>query len=321
MMRMAFSVAGAALGMTWAVSGVAAEPLAEAKAKIAQCIEKEGDEYVAARNWLIEHPEALDSLGEDSWKERWVKRICKGWIENRDLYEREMKSFELGEMHARHSVRVGVPDPFSWAKGASRTHGDKDIPLAVECLWKTGRGWRRYKAWRMYAVVEYLKMMGGPSVLDPAMDVLVSRSSGEEQAPDPGCEYPRMDPGMRAFAELFDQMAPYRPVEIILTFGDKSTLTKLQRLMDSTETAETLKKVLKTTITLLRQRLEAKRQGQPVEKVGQHDLYAEFGDATTLKNMRTFWGRATGPYAEKFHRDIAKLEKRLQEEEKPAEMD
>ena len=321
MMRIAFGPACIALILTWAVSGVPAEPVAEAKAKIADCIEKEGDEYIAARNWLIEHPEALEVLREDSWKERWLMRICRAWIEDKDLCERAMKTFEVGEINARRSVSVVVPDAVHWADGASRNYGAKGVPLGVECLWKTGRNWRKYKAWRVAAVVEYLKVAGDASILDPAIDLLVSHSAGEQEVADAVSEYPEMDPGMRALAELIDQMAPYRPVELILTFGDESTLTKLRSLMDSPETAAMLKKVLNTTIGLLQQRLEAKRQGQPVEKVGPHDLYPGFGDATTLENMRRIWSRTTSPYAEKFRRDMANLEKRLQEEKKASKPD
>jgi hypothetical protein len=189
----------------------------------------------------------------------------------------------------------------------------------MEWMWKTGRNWRRFKAWRVAAVVQYLKLEGDVSVLDPAIDVLTTQSWEAVATSDRGSEYPpRME---RAPAELEDQMAPYRPVELILTFGDESTLTQLRNLTARPETADTLKRVLNTTISLLEQRLEAKRLGQPVEKVGPHDLYAEIGDASTLENMRKFWGHATGPYAEKFHRDMAKLEKRLQEQEKAGKPD
>ena len=169
------------------------------------------------------------------------------------------------------------------------------------------------------SVVEYLKLEGDDSVLDPAIEVLASQSWENDEKVEPGSEYPRMDPGARAMAELVDQMTPYRPVELILTFGDEGTLAELNRVMEGPETGERLKEVLRKTIALVHQRLEAKRQGKAVEKVGPHDLYAEFGDATTAENMRTVWGRARGPYAEKFHRATARLEKRLEREKKAEE--
>jgi hypothetical protein len=143
MIRIVLATASVVLTLAWAVSGDGAEPLAEGKAKISQCVEKEGEEYIEARNWLIERPEALDLLHEDSWKQRWVKRICQGWMEHRELYERDMRGFESAEIVGRGAVVTMVPDAVSWGRTGSGAYGDKLVPLTVECLWKTGRRWRR----------------------------------------------------------------------------------------------------------------------------------------------------------------------------------
>ncbi len=317
MIRMAFNVACIAGVLVGGVRGSGTEPPQEAKAKIAQCIEREGDEYVEARNWLIEHPEALDLLGEQSWKESWLKKICQGWIEQKALYEREMKTFEIGEMHARRSVSVGVPGPLHWAEGASRTHGDKDVPLMVECLWKTGRNWRRYKAWRMYAVVEYLKRHGDASILDPAIESLVSQSWNSKPAPDPGSEYPRMSRFTTASAHTADQLAPYTPVKLIVEFGDEDTLRKLRTFREKPQTSDRSKKVLQRSIELLERRLDRKMRGEPVEKV---DLAVEFGDHRTLENLKV-WDEIHGneAFKQKTRDRAARLEKRLQEEKESNE--
>lgn len=316
MMRIAFSVAGVTLGMTWAVSGVAAIPPEEAKAKIALCIEKDGGQYIEARNWLISHAEALEMLSDVSWKESWLKRICRGWIENRDPYERAIKTFEIGEMNARRSVRVGVPDSFHWAKGASRTHGDKDVPLMVECLWKTGRNWRRYKAWRMYAVVEYLKRHGDASVLDPAIESLVSQSWSGAPAPDAGSEYPRMDRIMTAGAHGLDQLAPYAPVRLIVQFGDEDTLNKLRALAGRPQTSQESERALQRSIELLERRLDRKKRGEPTEEV---DLAVEFGGRQTLESLRIGEDFGGLEARQKIRNRIEKLEKRLQQEKQSSE--
>lgn len=321
-MKTALSAAWTALTLTWAVSGAAGEPLAEAKAKIAQCIERQGEEYIEARNWVLGHPEALELLQEDSWKERWLKRICQGWIENKDLYEREMKAFETAEANARMSVSVGVPSlSRSTIRQRCRRLGDRLAPLMVECLWKTGRNWRGYKAWRVLSVVEYLKMAGDASVLEPAVDVLVSRSSREQQTPEPGSEYAGMGPGRRAGAELVGQMAPYQAAQLVMTFGDESTLTELRTRTDDAQTAEASKRVLATTIKLLARRLEAKKQGLPLDQIELFDMCAAFGDRTTLENMRAVWGKGAVFHAERVRGAMANLEKRLQEEKKASKPD
>ena len=116
MMRMALNVACIAGMLVGAVRGSGTEPPPQAKATIAQCIDGEGDEYIEARNWLIEHPEALDFLGEDSWKERWVKKICEAWMRHRDLYERAMK------------IQNYLTQPFFTAEGFTGRKGEY-VPL------------------------------------------------------------------------------------------------------------------------------------------------------------------------------------------------
>jgi hypothetical protein len=261
-------------------------------------------------------------LGEDSWKERWLKRICQGWIDNKDLYEREMKAFETAEANARMSVSVGVPSlSRSTIRQRCRRLGDRLAPLMVECLWKTGRNWRGYKAWRVLSVVEYLKMAGDASVLEPAMEVLVSGSPVEQQAGDPGSEYPRMSPGNRALADLVDQMAAYQDAQLLMTFGDESTLTELRRQAEDVGTPEASKRVLAATTQLLARRLEAKKQGLRLDQIELFDMCAAFGDRTTLENMRAVWGKGWVFQAERVREAMASLERRLEEEEKPGKTD
>ena len=128
MIRIALAMASVVLTLAWAVSGLGAEPLAEAKTKISQCIETEGEEYIEAREWLIEHPEALELLDGDSWKQRWVKSICQGWMEHGDLYGQKIRGFKSAEMGARRFVRVGPPPAVSSARNLSRVCGDKLVP-------------------------------------------------------------------------------------------------------------------------------------------------------------------------------------------------
>lgn len=290
----------------------AGEPVSDARAKIAECIEKDGDQYIGARNWLLEHPEALELLREDVWQERWVKRICDAWLRKRDLYEAEMKSFELGEANARRSVRVGVPDAFHWAEAASRNYGAKDVPLAVECLWKTGRNWRKYKAWRVAAVVQYLNLHGDASVLGPAIDVLATQSSKAVGTSDPGSEYPpRLDPFMRALGESLDLTAPYAPVQLVLEFGDDKTLAELEHLLDKLETTGASRSVLRTTARMLQDRLARKKRGEPLERA---DLRADFGDQRMLDNLRVMQKYARGEYGRRIRHSISKLENRLEKE-------
>jgi len=296
-------------------AGLGAGGLTEAKTKVTQSIEKQGDEYVEARDWLVQHPEALGLLGQGSWKEQWVKRICEAWIENRKLYEQVLGRFELVESRARRGVAVLTPGDSYVLKTFSMRHGEKLVPLMVECLWKTGRHWRRYKAWRVLGVVEYVKWVGDSSVVDPAIHVLATHSWEGGVTPDPGAEYPRMDPSHRACAEIVDQMAPYDPVELILQFGDESTVAKLTGVMDNPETSEALKQVLKKTIELLRHRLDAKKQGLGVAEVGLFDIYVEFGDRTTLENMRRMWGERGGSHGPKVRKAMTELEKRLEREQ------
>jgi hypothetical protein len=200
------------------------------------------------------------------------------------------------------------------ARSASRNYGDQLVPLMVECLWKTGRNWRGYKAWRMYAVVEYLKRHGDASILDPSIDVLVSQPSRQQELPDRGSEYPPMEPDIRAGAELADQMAPYEPLLLLVAFGGESALPALRRHTDRPETPVGSKGVLATTIKLLTRQLEAKKQGLPVEEIGVFDLCAELGDRTTLENMRAVWGEGRGFYGERARQAMANLEKRLEQE-------
>ena len=113
-MRRAIELACSAAVFVCALGYAASEGTTEAREKIKQCIEKEGEEYIEAREWLIEHPEALDLLDEDSWKHRWVKRICQGWTEHGDLYKQRIRGLESAEMGAKRFVRVAPPRPYPW---------------------------------------------------------------------------------------------------------------------------------------------------------------------------------------------------------------
>lgn len=316
MARIASTLAGIALGTTLAVSGVAATPIEQAKAKIAQCVEKQGDEYVEARDWLLSHPEALELLSEISWRETWVKRICDAWMKQKDLCERAMRGFDLAEIHAKTSVRVVVPS-LSTVKNWSRNCGDALVPVMVECLWKTGSDWRRYKAWRRYAVVEYLKRHGDASIVEPAVESLVSQSWNGKEDPDPGSEYPRMDPFTAVGAHDTDQLAPYTPVKLIVEFGEKDTLQELRSLRDRPQTSDPARKALQRSIELLERRLGQKTRGEPTEEV---DLAVEFGDHRTLENLRIREGlRGNEPFKQRIRERAARLEKRLKQENESGE--
>jgi hypothetical protein len=89
--------------------------------------------------------------------------------------------------------------------------------------------------------------------------------------------------------------------------------------MENPETSEASKRVLDKTIELLRQRLDAKKQGLPVKEVELFDMYVEFGDRSTLENMKRMWGERGGSHGPKVRATMTGLEKRLEAEKKSDE--
>jgi hypothetical protein len=237
---------------------------------IRDCIEKTGKEYVKAKNKILQSHELVKKLRQfkpSTYQEEWIKRMCLGWVENKELYGRLYQGFVTdGETIRRYRMPC-LPDDVRWAK-ASAAYKKRLIPFAVECLWKVGPDWFGYKCWRQAACLKYLLLIGDTLVTLPIVEVLEIKPpdmSDEQKAR----QFRYLSGKALAHAKKVEaSIVPLR-IELVVKFGNKGTVEGLEAKIKEREQAGLSTKHLKEALKKLQERLEKEKQ-QKKEEPGSH---------------------------------------------------
>lgn len=232
---------------------------------INNCVEKIGEEYIEARNKIIQDPESVEELSNfkaSTWQEEWIKKICLGWLEHNERYSLDYNIFNMDEILIRYKKHGGPRIPTGWAR--SRATGSKNkesIPFVVEYLWKVGPDLFGPKSWRQKTCLKYLLLTADAAVLPTIIEILEHEPptiSGKEkirQYTDLGLDSEAIEVANKVEASI----VPLK-IELVVKFGNKDTINMLKAKIEDRKKSGLSTKHLEEAFKKLQERLKKEEQ-------------------------------------------------------------
>ena len=196
-----------------------------------------------------------------------MKKICLGWIEHNEVYERLYKGFVTDAERIRTYRNPRVPDSTRWAEQAAASQREDLIPFAVECLWKLSDDWFLEKSWRQVACLKYLLLRGDASVLFPVIEVL---EIGPPDIPmeDKEKRYRefRLNGSMLQHAHVVEARIVPLKIELVVKVGDEKTVDFLKTRIEERRKSGLSTTNLEEALNKLQERLETGNKLQGKDK-------------------------------------------------------